>query len=139
MDKRIDAYMSVEASVIFSITVFLFYLVIMSASLLLGRCLSAQNDYVIALRGATFGNGEEGYGEVIYGNESSFDRKSYMLQRLSRVSDLYIFFPTKEMTADVTGSSVVVYTGGKGKIGINEYECECRMNNPVMRIRENRN
>lgn len=138
MKEHIDAYMSVESSMIFSITIFLFYLVIMSSSLLMDRCLLSQNDYVIALRGASFSNGEEEYGEVIYGAESSFDRYAYMMSRLDRLSDLYVFFPVGKQSVNIAGQSITVKSLGEGLIGNNEFECECRMNNPVMRIRESR-
>ena len=84
MGKRISAYMSVESSVIFSIVIMLYYLVIISSMLLLDRCLLAQNDYIVALRGALFSDGREEYGEVIYGEETSFDRKNYVESRLGQ-------------------------------------------------------
>lgn len=136
MDKNVNGYMSLESALIFPIIIFLSYLIILSASLLLDRCLMAQNDYVIALRGATF-SGEIGvYGQVIYGNDTSFDRCGYMEKLLNKISNMYIFFPVKSQSAAVEGEKVLLRSFGEGTIGKNEYECECRMNNPIMRIRE---
>lgn len=136
MGKRISAYMSVESSVIFSIVIMLYYLVIISSMLLLDRCLLAQNDYIVALRGAMFSDGREEYGEVIYGEENSFDRKNYVESRLGNMGNMYVFFPIKERKVILTNQSLVLSESSKGNIGKNEYDCECRLINPVMRIRE---
>ncbi len=136
MGKRINAYMSVESSVIFSIVILLYYLVIMSSLLLLDRCLLAQNDYIVALRGAVFSDGSEEYGEVIYGKETSFDRKNYAESRLANIENMYVFFPVKERKIILTDQSLFISESSSGSIGKNEYDCECRLINPVMRIRE---
>ena len=136
MDKDLNAYMSVEGSVLFSMTIFIYYLVILSSGLLMTRCLTSQNNYIIGMRTASFSYGSEEYGEIIYGQDKEFDAQGYGLKRLNTVDKMYIFVKTSEKSCIVSPSEVVISTGGKLKIGSNNNETVCTRINPVRRIRE---
>ena len=138
MDERLNGYMSLEADYLFPIILFIYYLVIMSSLLLMCRCLNSQNDYIVGMRGASFTGGEEEYGEVIYGNEGSFDKKGYASSRLDKAGRMYVAFPATTGECGVFGRSFIVETHAGSKIGRNDCIKECIMIDPVGKVREQR-
>ncbi|MCR4787022.1 MAG: hypothetical protein K5888_00400 [Lachnospiraceae bacterium] len=137
-DKELNGYMSLEAGYLFPILLFIYYLVILSSLLLLVRCLTSQNDYIVGMRAASFSRGEEEYGEVIYGTDEGFDAESYAISRLEMADRMYVAFPTKSIECISSGGSFSVRTYGGDRIGRNDCSKECIIVDPVGRIREQR-
>lgn len=138
MGKKIRAYISVEASHIFSFIIFLYYLIILVALLLMGRCLVEQNNYIICMRTSEFTNGANDYGEVLYGSISEFDRYDYLLNCFNSIRAMYVGFQ-QEIDAYIEEKDRIEFgTSAKTKIGMIESLVKCIRINPVMRVREMR-
>lgn len=130
--------MSLEADYLFPIILFIYYLVIMSSLLLMCRCLNSQNNYIVGLRGASFTRGEEEYGEVIYGTDNVFDKEGYAASRLDQAGRMYVAFPVMSRDCYLSGSCFVVETHAGSKIGRNDCIKECKVIDPVRKVREQR-
>lgn len=66
MHKRLKAYMTIEASFVFSILIVLYYLIVMASITLFFRCIDGNKMYISELREARLTYKEGSYGEVIY-------------------------------------------------------------------------
>ncbi|MCR4990315.1 MAG: hypothetical protein K6A38_05555 [Lachnospiraceae bacterium] len=139
MDKKYKAYLSLEGSFLFPMIVLVYYLIISASLLLLNRCLTAQNNYVIGMRAASFSMSAEKYGEVIYYDISGFDRSGYALDRLYRIKDSYPSFPVERNECDSYGQDVFIRTYAGSIIGRNDNMTECHGIDPVSKIRGLRN
>ncbi len=126
-----NGYMTVEASFVFPLLILLYFLVVMTGFLLTSRCLTSQNDSILALRGARFTDGCEGYGEVIYGREEVFDVGAYILPRLQKIGQTYPVYTQKSGTYGNTGELSVVTTEGGGRIGANHCVKKIRILDPI--------
>lgn len=67
MCRRFRAYLSIEAEIVFSIIIVLYYLIVILAVTLFSGCIRSQNTFIEDLRRVRFTNESEEYGEVIYG------------------------------------------------------------------------
>lgn len=82
--------LTVEASLLVPMILWLVILLISTAFFLYNRCLLAQDAYIISYRGSVFTDWSEGYGEVIYGNLDNRDRlkaKENMEKRITKLKD----------------------------------------------------
>ena len=68
MCKNLKGYLTVEASFVMPLVIFLYLLIILCGFLLYNRCIISQNDYLVAFRGSRFTEAGINYGEVIYGD-----------------------------------------------------------------------
>lgn len=71
MFRRLNAYLTVEASYIFSIIIALYYLIIVLAFYLFAGCINSQNLFFESLHTARFTYSSTMYNEVIYGDMDS--------------------------------------------------------------------
>ena len=69
MCKKWKGYLSLEASMILPIVLFLYFLIILAALYLYCRCAISQDTFLLCVRAERFTYGENNYGEVIYGEE----------------------------------------------------------------------
>ncbi len=82
MHKDFRGHLTVEASFVMPIVIWIYLLVILCGFYLYNRCVMSQNDYLLAFRGSRFTDAGENYGEVIYGDEKEPDEQ-YIMTRLS--------------------------------------------------------
>lgn len=66
MSKNLNAYISLEASLIFPMLIVLYYLIVTASLVLSARCLDSQNSYIRLLKDAGFTYRSEEYNEVIF-------------------------------------------------------------------------
>ena len=135
--SRLNGYLTTESAFVFSMCIMLYFLIIMAALLLFARCLTSQNDYIIALRGARFTDAGEAYGEVIYGDEK-FDAVSYAEERLNRVGQTYPVYRQESSAVRIDPSSVTVSTRAGSRIGTNECVKHLSVNNPIGKVKAER-
>ncbi len=135
--KKLNGYLTTESAFVFSLCIMLYFLIIMAALLLFARCLTSQNDYIIALRGARFTDAGEAYGEVIYGN-GKFDAASYVRERLNRAGRTYPVYAQERSEVRIDPSSVTVRTFAGSRIGNNECEKRLSVNNPMDKVKAER-
>lgn len=115
MRKSLKGYMTVEASYVMPIVIFLYLLIIFCGFFLYNRCVMSQNNYLLALRGSRFTNAGNNYGEVVYGDrkEKEPDRQ-YLDARLQYTMRFYPFCRETESRVEITQENVIVETGGYG-------------------------
>lgn len=127
-----NAYFTVEGSFIFPMLMLLYFLIVMAALLLFARCLTSQNDYILALRGARLSYGAEDYGEVIYGESGdSFAVSGYVLKRLKAVGNTYPVYTQLSSGFEKDGAYAVLTTGAGSKIGRNDCVKRVKIINPT--------
>lgn len=120
MCKRWNGYLTVEASFILPIVLFLYLLIVLCGFYLYNRCVISQDNYLIALRGSRFTQAGSNYGEVIYGNMDgvSPDRQ-YLEHRLAYKSQFYPFCYAESKKISIYRDSIsVLITGYKGTLNI---------------------
>ncbi|MDE5908706.1 MAG: pilus assembly protein [Lachnospiraceae bacterium] len=136
MRKKWKGSFTVEASFIMPIVLFLYLLIILSALFLYCRCAISQNNFLLAMRAARFTEGKEHYGEVIYGleNDTLWQPKQYVEERIERKRAFYPFFPTEEGECIVSKDCIFVQTRqrGSGKV----IKKTSQKWNPVLMIRQ---
>lgn len=67
LNHYVNGYLTVEASFLIPMILWLTILLISTTFFLYNRCLLAQDVYLMSFRGSVFTDWSEGYGEVIYG------------------------------------------------------------------------
>ncbi len=80
--------LTVEASLLFPMILWLIILLISTAFFLYNRCLLAQDAYSISYRGSVFTSWSESYGEVIYGNLDNRDKLRIQDNMENRITGL---------------------------------------------------
>lgn len=126
MHKKWNGYLTVEASFIMPIVLFLYLLIILCSFYLYNRCMISQNNYLLAFRVSRFTHSGLNYGEVIYGDmDGKKADKQYVEKRLAYKENFYPFYytETKEVSIGRNAVSVSV-TGYKGTLKINK-AAEC--------------
>lgn len=81
----LKGYLTVEASFLIPMVLWLYLLFMFAAFFLYDRCLLTQDAYLLSFRGSVFTGWSEGYGEVIYGCLPGRDREAlrgYLEQRM---------------------------------------------------------
>ncbi|MBD5547661.1 MAG: hypothetical protein HDQ97_09715 [Lachnospiraceae bacterium] len=116
MCKKCKGYFTVEASFIMPIVLILYLLIILSALFLYCRCAISQDNFLLAMRAAEFTEGNENYGEVIYGLEEDgfWQAQEYVEERMEDRKIFYPFFPTEAGKCIIKEDCILVQTGQKG-------------------------
>ena len=97
MNKKWNGYLTVEASFLMPMVLFLYMLVILCGFYLYNRCVISQDNYLLAFRGSRFTDAAENYGEVIYGETEETDPdESYLKSRMAKKASLYPFCRIQE-------------------------------------------
>ena len=138
MRKKWKGYLTVEASFIMPIVLFLYLLIILAALFLYGRCAISQDSFLLGMRAGSFTWGEAYYGEVIYAEAEKgiWTAEAYVTERLSYNRSFYPFFPSEGGSCSINGETVLVQTGQRalnGRITKNVQRL-----NPVEIIRKGR-
>lgn len=136
MRKKWKGYFTVEASFIMPVVLFLYLMIILAALFLYCRSAISQDNFLLSMRAGRFSRGDEGYGEVIYGEKNAklWPAETYVEERLDYKRAFYPFFPTREGVCRVEGDSVLVKTAQKGsKVSIRK---TMRKVNPIENIRQ---
>lgn len=137
MCKKVKGYLSLEASIILPIVLFLYLLIILAALFLYCRCAISQDTFLLCVRAERFTYGENNYGEVIYGNEEdNWMPGQYVMERISQKKKTYPGYPTTGGECRITEADTIVEVREKG---LREAIMK-RMQkiNPVSLIREGR-
>lgn len=115
MYKNLKGYLTVEASFVMPMVIFLYMLIILCGFFLYNRCVMSQNDYLVAFRGSRFTEAERNYGEVIYGDMATREPDSqYMETRLEYQARFYPFCHVEENGIKGDGLQVSIETAGYG-------------------------
>lgn len=115
MYKNLKGYLTVEASFVMPMVIFLYMLIILCGFFLYNRCVMSQNDYLVAFRGSRFTEAERNYGEVIYGDMATREPDSqYMETRLEYQACFYPFCHVEENRIKGDGLQVSIETAGYG-------------------------
>lgn len=91
MHKKFKGYLTVEASFVIPMVLFLYVLIITAALFLYSKCVISQDGFLLCMRASGFTWGEEGYGEVIYGENigSSPLPENYIKKRIEYKQRFY--------------------------------------------------
>ncbi len=115
MHKGFRGYLTVEASFVMPIVIWIYLLVILCGFYLYNRCVMSQNDYLLAFRGSRFTDARENYGEVIYGDAKEKEPdEQYITTRLSYKMKFYPFCRVDSNKVKITADQVCVETSGYG-------------------------
>ncbi|NBJ94187.1 hypothetical protein [Parablautia muri] len=136
MRKKWKGYLTVEASFIMPIILFLYLLIILAALFLYCRSAISQDNFLLSIRAGRFSWGEDDYGEVIYAEKdtSLWLAEAYVEKRLDYKRAFYPFFPTQERGCIVRDDAVLVEGRQKGsKASITKIT---KMINPITGIRQ---
>lgn len=96
--KTLGAYMTIEASLIIPMVIGILVSLVFLAFFLYNRCVLTQDMYILCLRGSTFTNADEGYGEVSYIELSRREAKLAHFYIESRLD--YARYPFFTLTSD---------------------------------------
>lgn len=126
MYEKWNGYLTIEASFVMPIVLFLYLLIILSGFYLYDRCVISQDDYLLAFWGSRFTETGLNYGEVIYGDMSPENHdKRYIESRLLYKSDFYPLYQMEEKTVYMDRNKMTVSTTGyKGTLKIKK-TAEC--------------
>ncbi len=138
MRRKWKGYFTIEASFIMPVVLVLYLMIILAALFLYCRCVISQDNFLLGMRAARFTWGEEGYGEVFYGDcgKNAWNAEQYVQTRLAQRKRYYPLYPTESGVCRISEGCVLVETGQKGsrdKIAKNVQAL-----NPVNIIREGR-
>lgn len=138
MRKRLKGYLSVEASLILPIVLFLYFMIILAALFLYCRCAISQDTFLLGMRAGRFTYGENTYGEVIYGEEGirEWAASDYVQERLDFRQKTYPVYPYARGSCVMNAESVIIRTWYKS--GAEPKDKYIHKKNPVMAIREGR-
>ena len=116
MHKKWKGYFTVEASFILPIVLFLYLMIILAALFLYCRSAISQDQFLLAMRAQRFTQGEDYYGEVIYGAEEFEDwkPKEYVEERLERRKAFYPFFSTEAARCQIEADFILIESRQKG-------------------------
>ena len=136
--KKIKGFMTVEASFLMPLILFLYLAILWAALILYDRCTLSQNCFLLVMRGANFTRAGENYGEVIYGDAefTGKDKENYITDRWQKQNRLYVGRQERQMQCIANNISVRITVDDKG-IGqrINK---KADILNPVKQVREGR-
>lgn len=135
MYKKWKGHLTVEASFIMPMVLFLYLLIILAALLLYCRSAISQDNFLLGMRVGRFSWGEDNYGEVIYAEKdtSPWAAEAYVEKRLCYKRAFYPLFPTQNGGCRVSNDTVLVQAAQKGsKVSITKI---IKMMNPVTDIR----
>ncbi|MDD6491764.1 MAG: hypothetical protein PUG54_06000 [Firmicutes bacterium] len=138
MHKKWKGYFTIEATFILPIILFLYLLIISAALFLYCRCAISQNNFLLAMRAARFTQGEDYYGEIIYGNtkDGSWQAEDYVKERLTQIENHYPFYPARGGECKVDEGYALVETGQRSsKLLITK---KVQRLNPVEMVRKGR-
>lgn len=115
LNKKVNGYMTVEASFVMPVVLFLYLLVILLAFFLYNRCVISQDLYLLALRGSRFTDRSSFYGEVIYGEmeEKTVDT-DYLQEALTGRLQYYPFYRQQDGYIHAEGTYGDIETGSSG-------------------------
>ncbi|MCI8355321.1 MAG: pilus assembly protein [Lachnospiraceae bacterium] len=115
MNKNWNGYMTVEASFLMPMVLFLYLLIILCGFFLYNRCIISQDNYLLAFRGSRFTEASDNYGEVIYGD---MDKKevdeTYIRERMAYKAGLGPFYTPEQERVLRQGDMTVVASAGYG-------------------------
>ena len=136
-DKRVNGYMTVEASLLMPMVILLYLLIVMGGFFLYDRCVMSQDFYLLAFRGSSFTYGAENYGEVIYHDMeiNTLDRQ-YVAKRLEDKSGFYPFLKKEKQSVEIIGEKIVV--SGSGFNGALLIRKSAEERNPLTYVKEKR-
>ncbi len=138
MHKKCNGYLTIEASFILPVVLFLYLLIILAALFLYCRCVISQDNFLLGMRAGKFTWGEKHYGQVIYGGEqdNSWSAENYVQERLAYKRSFYPFYPSQGGVCQVRKEDVLVRTGQKGSV--NQIVKNVQRADPIEIIREGR-
>lgn len=114
-NKKVKGYLTVEASFVMPIVLFLYLLVILLAFFLYNRCVISQDLYLLALRGSRFTDRSSLYGEVIYGEmEEKEVNTDYLQEALTDRLQYYPFYRQQEGNIHTDDGDIEIETSGYG-------------------------
>ncbi len=136
MYKKWKGSFTIEASFIMPLVLFLYLLIILTALFLYCRCAISQDTFLLAMRGERFTQGEEHYGEVIYGlqDEEFWQPQKYIEDRIERRKEFHPFFPAELGSCIISQDAVLVQIRQRGSN--NFIKKESQKWNPVLMIRK---
>ena len=113
MNKHLNGYLTVEASFVVPLVLFLYLLIIVAGIFLYDRCVMSQDMYLIVFRGSRFSYSAPDYGEVIYAEkmESSHCRQ-YVEEKVFYKQKFYPLFEKGTCVAEISETKVSVYGSG---------------------------
>lgn len=115
MCKNLKGYLTVEASFVMPMVIFLYLLMISCGFFLYNRCVMSQNDYLLAFRGSRFTEAGRNYGEVIYGDmEVKEPDMQYVEDRLQFQIRFYPFCCVEENRVKRVDGQVSIETVSYG-------------------------
>lgn len=115
LNKKVNGYLTVEASFVVPFVLFLYLLVILLAFFLYNRCVISQDLYLLALRGSRFTDQSPFYGEVIYGEmeEKEVDT-DYLQEALTDRLQYYPFYQQQDSYIHTDGTYGDIEIGSSG-------------------------
>lgn len=137
MHKWLKGYFTIEVSLILPVVLFLYLMIILAALFMYCRCAISQDTFLLGMRAERFTWGENGYGEVIYGEEAEEWRaEDYVQERLALCRKKYPVYPYTEgkCTADAGHIHIQVWRKGYKE----PVKKNLRKTNPVVLLREGR-
>ena len=137
MDKKLNAYMTVEAAYIMPLVLALHLLVLVSGFYVYDRCVVSQDLYLLAFRGSRFTECGNHYGAVVYGDleVGKFD-KEYIEQRYFYQRTRYPFWDKGKAGIGVNEDKLQL--SQSGFFGHLVLRKEAQWINPIAEIREKR-
>lgn len=136
--KKIKGFMTVEASFLMPIILFLYLAILGAALLLYERCTLSQNCFLLVMRGANFTWASEKYGEVIYEDVkyTSKDKEYYIADRWQRQNRSYVGMQKQQMQC-IANNVFVSITAKEQGVG-QRITKKADILNPVKQVREGR-
>lgn len=137
MNKKVNGYMTVEASLIIPLVLCIYVAVIKLGFLIYDRCVMSQDQYLAVFRSSRFTLSEEAYGEVIYGNYDVTEPDlRYAEERTFRKQKFYPMFGKGEVKTTYEYGKVQLW--GKGFEGLLEVKKEAVRNDIFAAVRKRR-
>lgn len=137
MNKKVNGYMTVEASLIIPLVLCIYVSVIKLGFLIYDRCVMCQDQYLAVFRSSRFTLSEEAYGEVIYGNYDVTEPDlRYAEERTFRKQKFYPMFGKGEVKTTYEYGKVQLW--GKGFEELLEVKKEAVRNDIFAAVRKRR-
>ncbi len=113
MNKNLNGYFTVEASLVMPLVLFLYVLIILSGIFLYDRCVMSQDVYLIAFRGSRFSNSAPEHGEVIYMKESNEEFcREYIKEKIYYKQKFYPLFEDGACAVTINNARIIVCGNG---------------------------
>ncbi len=141
-NKKVNGYLTVEASFVMPIVLFLYLLVILLAFFLYNRCVISQDLYILALRGSRFTDQASFYGEVIYGDmaEKGTDT-DYLRETLADRLQYYPFYDQQESefhTDGIYGDVEIGTSGYDGALTVSKRLERLNIREEIRKVRQSK-